>query len=89
MDGLIRRCQTGSPRELAKKLGVSESTVYRILRGLRDMGLPIEYNELKNSYIYTTNVSVSIQIIRSELSKSKGGVIFFAHCQILTVTTFL
>lgn len=53
VDQLIRRKATGSPKELADKLHVSESTVYRVLRLLKhNMGLSIEFSEEKNSYIY-------------------------------------
>lgn len=85
LDGLIRRTQTGSPKQLAEKLGVSERTVYRILRDLRDMDLPIEYNDLKNSYIYTGDVDIQIVISGNGLKKSKGGKIFFGSLPNLAV----
>lgn len=54
VDQLIKRKATGNPKELAQKLQVSESTVYRILRMLKEsMGLLIEFSPEHNSYIYT------------------------------------
>ena len=56
VDKLIKRKATGQPKELATKLQVSESTVYRILRILKEnMGLSIEYSEKQNSYIYSND----------------------------------
>jgi predicted DNA-binding transcriptional regulator YafY len=52
-DQLIRRKATGSPKELAEKLDISESTVYRIIRILKEnMRLSVEFNKECNSYIY-------------------------------------
>ena len=56
VDKLIKRKATGQPKELATKLQVSESTVYRILRILKEnMGLSIEYSEKQNSYVYSSD----------------------------------
>jgi|GraSoiStandDraft_26_1057304.scaffolds.fasta_scaffold956940_1 predicted DNA-binding transcriptional regulator YafY len=56
VDKLIKRKATGQPKELASKLQVSESTVYRILRLLKEnMGLSIEFSEKQNSYIYRSD----------------------------------
>ena len=42
--------QTGNPRELAKKLDVSERTAERMVQQLRDNGLHIRFNRFRNSY---------------------------------------
>lgn len=56
VDQLIKRKATGNPKEFAKKLQVSESTVYRILRILKEnMGLSIEFSAEHNSYVYTSD----------------------------------
>ena len=56
VDKLIKRKATGQPKELASKLQVSESTVYRILRILKEnMCLSIEFSEKQNSYIYISD----------------------------------
>lgn len=56
VDQLIKRKATGNPKELAKKLQVSESTVYRILRILKEnMGLSVEFSSDQNSYVYTSD----------------------------------
>lgn len=53
-DQLIRRKATGSPKALAEKLNVSESTVYRIVKILKEnMKLPVVFSKEYNSYVYT------------------------------------
>ena len=53
LDQLIQRKATGTPRELAQKLNISESTVYRLVRILRDdMGLGVEYSNKYKCYMY-------------------------------------
>ena len=45
IDRLIRLKATGSPKEFAKKLGISESSLYEYLRYLKDKGGPIEFDK--------------------------------------------
>ena len=53
VDKLIRRKSTGTPKDLSVKLQVSESTVFRLLRTMKEsMGLKIEWHPGHNSYVY-------------------------------------
>lgn len=49
---LIRRKATGTPRELANRLEISERTWYRILEELKDTGLPVVYCKERQSYYF-------------------------------------
>ncbi|MFT7363369.1 MAG: transcriptional antiterminator [Algoriphagus sp.] len=51
---LIEKEKTGSPRDLAERLGVTKRTVYNILEELR-LTLPkcIYYNTVKKSYVFS------------------------------------
>ena len=54
LDKLIQRKATGAPKDLAQKLGISESTVYRLLKLLReDMALEIQFCNKNRSYVYS------------------------------------
>jgi len=48
--GMIKRSNTGSAEELAKKLGVSRRTVFNDIEFLRGRGFPIVFNLLNTSY---------------------------------------
>lgn len=50
LDELINRQATGTPKELAAKLGLSERTVYRYIRHYIDKGYKIQFCRYKKSY---------------------------------------
>ena len=50
---LIRKEATGTPLQLAEKLNVSESTVFRLISELKELGAPIIYCRHCESYKYT------------------------------------
>lgn len=60
IDQLIRHKSTGSPKQLAQKLNVSERLIYRIISYMREMGAPISYCSHNQSYIYTSEVMFDI-----------------------------
>lgn len=60
VDKLIGRQATGTPRELARTLGISERSVYRIIERLKRRKLPIAYCYKRQSYYYTYRGKLSI-----------------------------
>jgi DeoR/GlpR family transcriptional regulator of sugar metabolism len=52
LDALIRKRATGSPDDLARRMGVSEATVYRWLQELKQFGLPVRYCRRRKTYLY-------------------------------------
>ncbi|MFA0962885.1 HTH domain-containing protein [Roseivirga sp. BDSF3-8] len=52
LDQLIRLRCTGTPQELADKLGLSKRMVYEYLNAMRDLGAPIAYSNIEKSYFY-------------------------------------
>lgn len=75
IDELIRRRATGPPQLLGKKIGVTGWQAKRIIRSLKEDGLPIEYCRSTQSYYYTDNVKVSFSITVGDLNilKILGG----------------
>ena len=56
IDNLIRRRATGTPDDIAEKLGVSRSTWYNYLELLTgELNFPIEYDTENQTYFYTAN----------------------------------
>jgi len=49
---LVKLRATGSPRELANKLGISERSVYEYINNMKELGAPIAFSYSHNSYIY-------------------------------------
>ncbi len=60
IDVLIKNRSTGTPTQLAKRLGVNKSTIYNYIKVMKRFNAPITYSKERESYIYTTNGSFSI-----------------------------
>ncbi|MBP6755284.1 MAG: HTH domain-containing protein [Bacteroidia bacterium] len=55
LDYLIVREMTGSPKELASKLSITERSVYNYLAFMKkELNAPIQYNFQRLSYVYTS-----------------------------------
>lgn len=76
LNKLIARRRTGSPEELAKRLGVSRSQLYLILEYLKDMGLAISYSRRINSFYYEENSRLSIEFNIKVVSEEEGASIY-------------
>lgn len=70
LHGMIKLESTGSPREMARKMNISERQLYHLLEQLRDMEAPIRYNRRAGTYYYSDEfdllVNVSVQVIQGE-----------------------
>ena len=53
IDQLIHRKATGTPQQLANKLGLKKRMVFEYLSTMKDMGLSIRYCKVSRSYRYT------------------------------------
>jgi predicted DNA-binding transcriptional regulator YafY len=61
LNQLIKQRATGSPKELARKLGITERVWYKFRDELvNDLNLPIDYCPHSRSYIYTEEGSFEI-----------------------------
>lgn len=52
IDHLIRIKGTGTPVQLAGKLGLSERSVYEYLNLMREFGAPIKFDSYRETYYY-------------------------------------
>ncbi len=53
LDQFIRQKGTGSPPEFARKMGISERSLYEYLKVLKDLGAPIKWSRQDQSYYYS------------------------------------
>lgn len=70
IDYLIRIKGTGNPSQLAKRLNISERTLYEFLRMMKDLGAPIEYDRYKESYYYGEKGGFNIKFTKSVAAAS-------------------
>lgn len=61
LNHLIKQRATGSPKELSRKLGITERAWYKFRDELvNDLNLPIDYCPHSRSYVYTEEGSFEI-----------------------------
>jgi biotin operon repressor len=57
---MIKSANTGSPKEFAGELGISESHFHRYIEELREMGIPIHYSRARKTCYYENNTELSL-----------------------------
>lgn len=58
---LINDERTGSPTELADRLGISRSTLYNLIEELKSYNITVSYSRAKQSFVYDNDISLEIQ----------------------------
>ncbi len=58
MDRLIRCKATGTGSELATKLRISKTKLYRMLNVMKQLNAPVEYDESIKSFVYAEEVGL-------------------------------
>lgn len=72
LDSLIKRKSTGTPKELANKLDISERWLYKFLRELKEeFDCPIIYDHYKQSYVYEEQGSITLGFQKRLSEKEK------------------
>ena len=61
IDRLVRIKATGTPKELADRLKISERSLYETLNLMKELGTPIRYSNDKRSYFYENEGAFSFQ----------------------------
>jgi hypothetical protein len=76
LDQLIRLKATGTPKELAKKIGVSKSVLYDYINEMKEQEAPIVYDKRRKSFCYSENVKLEYgfkKLDKEQLENLKGG----------------
>ncbi|WP_343558044.1 HTH domain-containing protein [Sphingobacterium sp.] len=76
LDKLMKKRRTGTPAELAKRLGVSVARLYVIIDQLKDEGAPIVYSRQLCTYFYEYYFSITIKVQIEELGEVKSRNIY-------------
>ena len=48
---LVKKGSTGTPSELSFRLNISERSLFRLIKTLKEANIPIAYSRTKQSYI--------------------------------------
>jgi biotin operon repressor len=75
LDQLIRLKATGTPKQLAEKIGISRRQLLRDIAQLKARGFPIDYCKYKQCYYYSQAVKMNFEVIigAAKLMAIKGG----------------
>ncbi|HEX6431419.1 MAG TPA: HTH domain-containing protein [Niastella sp.] len=65
IDRLIRKKGTGTPKQLAQKLHISESLLYEYLSFMKEQGAPIVYSKMRQSYYYEQQGGFNLRFINN------------------------
>ena len=83
LNKLIEQEKTGTPKELAKRLGVTRRTLYRMIESIRLLGVYIEYDRKSMTFYYQDSDRIDIQfslriLHDDEIKKIAGGIQLFS-----------
>ena len=68
LDYLISKKATGSQKHLAKKMGMSRSMLNEYINDMKELGFPIKFDRVKNTYYYETSGSMVKSLFTKDLS---------------------
>lgn len=68
IDKYIRTASGGTHGAFAIKLGISPSSLSRLIRFMRDLGAPIGFDRMRRTHFYTVEgyFSIDIQFVEKE-----------------------
>jgi hypothetical protein len=76
---LILQKKTGTPKELATRLGISRATLYVLIDELNSLNMPVSYSRKYETFYYTQEVKFTLAFKvetidnTTELKKINGG----------------
>ncbi|MBB2146378.1 hypothetical protein GM921_12830 [Pedobacter sp. LMG 31464] len=59
---LIKERRTGTPKVLARRMTLSKSRLFRVIEDLKLKGVPIAYSRQSQTYYYTNNYKMNINL---------------------------
>ena len=84
---MIKSAHTGSPKEFALELGISESHFYRYIEELQEMGIPIHYSRARKTYYYENNTELSLSY-SLKLISDQGAKEIIGGCKLIPSLLF-
>jgi predicted DNA-binding transcriptional regulator YafY len=83
MHKLVSRQKTGTPEELAHRLGVSRTTLYELIDELRSRGAPIAYSKSAKTFFYRQPYDIEVTctlkpLTYTESKEHAGGINIFS-----------
>lgn len=82
LNELIKQEVTGSPKQIATRLQISERAVYNLIEKLKDFEAPVNYCRRRKTYYYKGDFDIQLSITLTILNGNEqtqiyGGSYFF------------
>lgn len=71
IDQLIRHENTGNAPSFARRLEISVRQLYNLIDEIKDLGLPVEYCRIRQTYYYRYQCRIIFEVRIEELSKEE------------------
>ncbi len=71
IDQLIRPQATGCPVTLSYRLGISKTTLYRLIQTMKELNAPVVYDTTIQSFIYEEAVGFAFGFYNKEYGNQK------------------
>jgi predicted DNA-binding transcriptional regulator YafY len=87
MHKMLSSEKTGTPKQLATKLGICESRLYCIVDDLKLQNVPIAYCRKRESYYYTRPFKIAASLLLQDLTEEEtknisGGCTHYFFCRV-------
>ena len=79
MHALISQSCTGTPKAFARKIGVSERYLHKLIDELKDMDAPIQYSRRDETYSYAAPFEIKSSCTMRRLTGKEQGSISAGH----------
>jgi predicted DNA-binding transcriptional regulator YafY len=90
IDHLIRIKGTGTPVQLASKIGVSERSVYDYLNLMKEFGAPIKFDTYRETYYYEEDGYFLVTFLpRGKISRIDRHGSQISACLMMCLQSFL
>jgi hypothetical protein len=73
MDDLIRRRATGNAEQFATRLGISQSQLFQDLKEIKELGAPIAFDHVAQSYYYHKECPLYLHFTEGQSKSIVGG----------------
>ena len=73
IDQLIRLEATGCPEYLSKRLGISKTSLYRLINTMKALNAPVAYDYYRESFIYKESVHFQFGFYNKDPKKTMSS----------------
>ena len=66
IDEIIANKSSGTPAQMASRLGISESTLYDFIAVMKELGAPIKFDKFNQRYYYEVEGHFNISFLEKQ-----------------------